>query len=82
MAEAEGHHPDLHLEGFNNVVAEVTTHAAGEERRVPGVGCARGGVGTRSLAWGNAGGAPGRGWHAQLAQRPASIAQLPLAPRA
>ena len=29
IAELEGHHPDLHLQGYNNVVAEVTTHAAG-----------------------------------------------------
>ncbi|KAH7619111.1 hypothetical protein Ndes2526B_g06064 [Nannochloris sp. 'desiccata'] len=29
VAEAEGHHPDLHLTGFNNVRAEVSTHAVG-----------------------------------------------------
>lgn len=29
VAEAEGHHPDLHLEGYNCVVAELTTHAIG-----------------------------------------------------
>lgn len=29
IAELEGHHPDLHLQGYNNAVAEVTTHAAG-----------------------------------------------------
>lgn len=29
VAEAEGHHPDLHLTGFNNLLAEVTTHSAG-----------------------------------------------------
>lgn len=28
IAEAEGHHPDLHLTNFNTVVAELTTHAA------------------------------------------------------
>lgn len=29
VAEAEGHHPDLRLEGYSNVTAEITTHAAG-----------------------------------------------------
>jgi 4a-hydroxytetrahydrobiopterin dehydratase len=29
IAEAEGHHPDLHLTGYNKVTAELTTHAAG-----------------------------------------------------
>jgi len=29
VAEAEGHHPDLHLTGYNNVMAELTTHAVG-----------------------------------------------------
>eukprot|EP00898_Chlorokybus_atmophyticus_P002869 jgi/Chlat1/3583/Chrsp234S03563 len=29
MAEKEGHHPDLHLEGYNNVVVETSTHSAG-----------------------------------------------------
>ena len=29
IAEAEGHHPDLHLTGYNTAVAELTTHAAG-----------------------------------------------------
>ncbi|WIA09018.1 hypothetical protein OEZ85_008432 [Tetradesmus obliquus] len=27
VAEAEGHHPDLHLEGWNNVSIELWTHA-------------------------------------------------------
>eukprot|EP00882_Tetradesmus_deserticola_P001423 GHRQ01001539.1.p1 GENE.GHRQ01001539.1~~GHRQ01001539.1.p1 ORF type:complete len:179 (+),score=37.46 GHRQ01001539.1:159-695(+) len=27
VAEAEGHHPDLHLEGWNNVRIELWTHA-------------------------------------------------------
>jgi 4a-hydroxytetrahydrobiopterin dehydratase len=29
LAEAEGHHPDLHLEGYRNVWIELWTHAAG-----------------------------------------------------
>jgi 4a-hydroxytetrahydrobiopterin dehydratase len=29
LAEAEGHHPDLHLEGYRNVAIEITTHAIG-----------------------------------------------------
>ena len=29
VAEAEGHHPDLHITGFNNVKAELSTHAVG-----------------------------------------------------
>ena len=29
LAEKEGHHPDLHLTGYNHVVAELTTHAVG-----------------------------------------------------
>jgi 4a-hydroxytetrahydrobiopterin dehydratase len=29
VAEAEGHHPDLHLEGYRNVGIEVYTHAIG-----------------------------------------------------
>lgn len=29
LAEAEGHHPDLHLEGYRNVAVEITTHAVG-----------------------------------------------------
>lgn len=29
VAEAEGHHPDLHLTGYNNVLVELTTHAVG-----------------------------------------------------
>jgi 4a-hydroxytetrahydrobiopterin dehydratase len=29
LAEEEGHHPDLHLEGYRQVAVEVWTHAAG-----------------------------------------------------
>lgn len=29
LAEAEGHHPDLHLAGYRNVVIEIWTHAIG-----------------------------------------------------
>ncbi|XP_024982817.1 pterin-4-alpha-carbinolamine dehydratase 2, mitochondrial [Cynara cardunculus var. scolymus] len=29
LAEAEGHHPDLHLVGWNNVTIEIWTHACG-----------------------------------------------------
>lgn len=29
IAEAEGHHPDLHLVGWNNVTIEIWTHSAG-----------------------------------------------------
>ena len=29
VAEAEGHHPDLHLEGYRNVSIELWTHAIG-----------------------------------------------------
>jgi len=29
LAEAEGHHPDLHLAGYRNVAIEVWTHAIG-----------------------------------------------------
>ncbi|KAJ4703791.1 Transcriptional coactivator/pterin dehydratase [Melia azedarach] len=29
VAEAEGHHPDLHLVGWNNVKIEMWTHAVG-----------------------------------------------------
>lgn len=29
VAEAEGHHPDLHLTGYNAVSIELTTHAVG-----------------------------------------------------
>ena len=29
VAEAEGHHPDLHLEGYNKVSAELSTHTIG-----------------------------------------------------
>ena len=27
IAEAEGHHPDLHLTGYRNVAVELSTHA-------------------------------------------------------
>jgi 4a-hydroxytetrahydrobiopterin dehydratase len=27
IAEAEGHHPDLHLSGYRNVAIEISTHA-------------------------------------------------------
>lgn len=29
LAEQEGHHPDLHLEGYRNVRIEIWTHAIG-----------------------------------------------------
>lgn len=29
LAENEGHHPDLHIEGFRNVWIEISTHAIG-----------------------------------------------------
>lgn len=29
LAEAEAHHPDLHLEGYRNVWIEIWTHAIG-----------------------------------------------------
>jgi 4a-hydroxytetrahydrobiopterin dehydratase len=29
LAEAEGHHPDLHLTGYRQVAVELTTHAIG-----------------------------------------------------
>ncbi|MCI0699880.1 MAG: 4a-hydroxytetrahydrobiopterin dehydratase [Planctomycetia bacterium] len=29
LAEAEGHHPDLHLTGYKNATVELTTHAIG-----------------------------------------------------
>jgi 4a-hydroxytetrahydrobiopterin dehydratase len=29
LAEAEDHHPDLHLEGYRNVWIELSTHAVG-----------------------------------------------------
>ncbi|XP_007025171.2 PREDICTED: putative pterin-4-alpha-carbinolamine dehydratase [Theobroma cacao] len=29
IAEAEGHHPDLHLVGWNNVTVDIWTHAVG-----------------------------------------------------
>jgi len=28
IAEAEGHHPDLHLTGYKNVAVDLSTHAA------------------------------------------------------
>ncbi len=29
LAEAEGHHPDLHLEGYRKLWIEIWTHAIG-----------------------------------------------------
>jgi len=29
LAEEEGHHPDLHLEGYRNATIEIWTHAIG-----------------------------------------------------
>ena len=29
LAEQEGHHPDLHLDGYRNVTIEIWTHAVG-----------------------------------------------------
>jgi 4a-hydroxytetrahydrobiopterin dehydratase len=29
VAEQEGHHPDLHLEGYRNVWIEIFTHSTG-----------------------------------------------------
>jgi 4a-hydroxytetrahydrobiopterin dehydratase len=29
LAEEEGHHPDLHLQGYRNVAIELSTHAIG-----------------------------------------------------
>jgi 4a-hydroxytetrahydrobiopterin dehydratase len=29
LAEAEGHHPDLHLTGYRHVAVELSTHAVG-----------------------------------------------------
>jgi 4a-hydroxytetrahydrobiopterin dehydratase len=29
VAEEDGHHPDLHLEGYRNVAIELWTHAIG-----------------------------------------------------
>jgi 4a-hydroxytetrahydrobiopterin dehydratase len=29
LAEAEGHHPDLHLEGYRKLTIELSTHAIG-----------------------------------------------------
>ena len=30
IAEEEGHHPDLHLEGFNGLSVQLSTHSVGE----------------------------------------------------
>ena len=30
IAEQEGHHPDLHLEGYNTIAADLSTHSVGE----------------------------------------------------
>ena len=30
IAEQEGHHPDLHLEGYNTVAADLSTHSVGK----------------------------------------------------
>ncbi len=35
VAEAEKHHPDLHLEGWNNVSAVLNTHSVGARLHVP-----------------------------------------------
>ena len=32
IAEEEGHHPDLHLEGYNGLAAELSTHSVGKFR--------------------------------------------------
>ena len=29
LAEDEGHHPDLHLQGYRNIAVEIWTHAVG-----------------------------------------------------
>jgi 4a-hydroxytetrahydrobiopterin dehydratase len=29
VADAEGHHPDLHLRSYNHVAVELSTHAVG-----------------------------------------------------
>ena len=29
VAETDGHHPDLHIEGYRNVAVELWTHAIG-----------------------------------------------------
>lgn len=29
LAEAEGHHPDLRLFGYNNILLELSTHSLG-----------------------------------------------------
>ena len=30
LAEEEGHHPDLHLQGYNTVAVELSTHSVGK----------------------------------------------------
>lgn len=30
VAEQEGHHPDLHLEGYNTVAVDLSTHSVGK----------------------------------------------------
>lgn len=30
IAEQEGHHPDLHLEGYNTVAVDLSTHSVGK----------------------------------------------------
>ena len=32
LAEEEGHHPDLHLQGYNTVAVELSTHSVGKLR--------------------------------------------------
>ena len=39
IAEEEGHHPDLHLEGFNTVAADLSTHSVGEWVAFPDYVC-------------------------------------------
>ena len=29
LAEADGHHPDLHITGYRNLKVDLTTHAIG-----------------------------------------------------
>ena len=38
VAEAEGHHPDLHLRDDNTVLAELSTHAIGMQQQLEIVG--------------------------------------------
>ncbi len=38
VAEAEGHHPDLHLQGYNQVYAVMSTHSVGA---APGLHCTK-----------------------------------------